>query len=33
MCFECLIVIDGVPDQRACLVLTRAGMRVDGSLA
>lgn len=33
VCFECLIAIDGVPDQRACLVLTRAGMRVDGSLA
>lgn len=28
VCFECRVTIDGVPHQRACLVLARAGMTV-----
>lgn len=27
-CFDCLITINGVPNQRACLVPARPGMRV-----
>jgi predicted molibdopterin-dependent oxidoreductase YjgC len=26
VCFDCLITIDGLPNQRACLVAARAGM-------
>lgn len=29
ICFDCLIVVDGVPNQRACLVLARDGMRLE----
>jgi predicted molibdopterin-dependent oxidoreductase YjgC len=28
-CFECLVVIDGVPDQRACMTPVHAGMRIE----
>ena len=28
ICFECLMEIDGVPNQRACMVLVRPGMSV-----
>ena len=28
ICFECLVEIDGVTDQRACQVTVRAGMRL-----
>lgn len=28
-CFECLVVIDGVPDQQACITQVRAGMQVE----
>ncbi|RMX03509.1 (2Fe-2S)-binding protein [Corticibacter populi] len=28
VCFECLLEIDGVPSQQACLVQPREGMRV-----
>lgn len=28
ICFDCLVVIDGQPNQRACLALARAGMDV-----
>ncbi len=28
VCFDCLLVIDGVPNQRACLAVPRDGMRV-----
>ena len=28
-CFECLVVIDGVPDQRACMTPVSAGMRIE----
>ena len=28
-CFECLVTIDGVPGQRACLTKVRASMRID----
>jgi hypothetical protein len=29
VCFECLMVIDGVPAQQACLVRVREGMRIE----
>jgi hypothetical protein len=28
VCFDCLITIDGVPDQRACLIPAADGMRL-----
>jgi hypothetical protein len=28
VCFDCLLAVDGVPDQRACLVEARDGMDV-----
>jgi hypothetical protein len=28
ICFDCLVIIDGEPNQRACLALARAGMDV-----
>ena len=28
ICFDCLVVVDGRPNQRACLVPARAGMEV-----
>lgn len=28
VCFDCLVVIDGHPNQRACLVSAASGMRV-----
>ncbi|MBO3745419.1 (2Fe-2S)-binding protein [Streptosporangiaceae bacterium NEAU-GS5] len=28
LCHDCLITIDGVPDQRACVVPARDGMRL-----
>jgi len=27
-CFDCLVVIDDVPNQRACIALARAGIKV-----
>jgi hypothetical protein len=32
VCFECLMEIDGVPNQQACLVPVAAGMRIDRQL-
>jgi predicted molibdopterin-dependent oxidoreductase YjgC len=32
ICFECLIEIDGVVDQRACQLQVRAGMRLNRQL-
>src|SRR5215470_19884206 len=29
VCFECLVVIDGVCNCQGCLVLVRAGMRIE----
>ena len=29
VCFECLMVIDGVPAQQACLVRVKEGMRIE----
>lgn len=29
ICFDCLLVIDGVPNQRGCLVEIREGMRIE----
>lgn len=28
VCFDCLVEIDGVPNQQACMVRVRAGMQV-----
>lgn len=28
VCFECLVTVDGVPDQRACMMLAEPGMEV-----
>jgi predicted molibdopterin-dependent oxidoreductase YjgC len=28
VCFDCLVTIDGVPNQRACMVAVAAGMRI-----
>jgi predicted molibdopterin-dependent oxidoreductase YjgC len=28
VCFDCLVVVDGVPNTRACMTPVRAGMRV-----
>jgi predicted molibdopterin-dependent oxidoreductase YjgC len=32
VCQECRVRIDGEPHQRACLAVTRAGMRVDTAM-
>lgn len=29
VCFECLVSIDGWPDQQACMIPVREGMRVE----
>jgi D-hydroxyproline dehydrogenase subunit gamma len=29
VCFECLMVIDGVPSRQACMVTVAAGMRIE----
>lgn len=29
VCFDCLVVIDGVPNQRACLIEVRDGMKIN----
>lgn len=29
VCFECLVVIDGVPNRQSCMVTVADGMRVD----
>ncbi len=31
VCFDCLVAVDGVPNERACLVEVRDGMDVRGS--
>jgi len=28
VCFDCLVVVDGVPSTRACVTWTRQGMQV-----
>jgi predicted molibdopterin-dependent oxidoreductase YjgC len=28
VCFDCLVIIDGLPNERACLAMARDGMRV-----
>lgn len=28
-CFECLVTVNGLPDQRACMIPVEAGMRVE----
>lgn len=32
VCFECLMVIDGVPSRQACMVAVRPGMRIERQL-
>ena len=32
VCFECLMEIDGEPNQQGCLVIVREGMRIDRQL-
>jgi predicted molibdopterin-dependent oxidoreductase YjgC len=32
VCFECLVEIDGVPNQQGCLAQVREGMRIDRQL-
>lgn len=29
VCFDCLVVVDGIPNTRACMTLVADGMRVD----
>ena len=29
VCFDCLVVIDGEPSRRACMIFVREGMRVE----
>jgi D-hydroxyproline dehydrogenase subunit gamma len=29
VCFDCLVVVDGVPNTRACMTLVADGMRID----
>ena len=29
MCYDCLVVVDGVPNQRACMTAAREGMQVE----
>jgi hypothetical protein len=29
VCFDCLVVVDGVPNTRACMTLVAKGMRVE----
>ncbi|RAX45370.1 (2Fe-2S)-binding protein [Arthrobacter sp. AQ5-06] len=31
VCFDCLVAVDGIPNQRACLVEVREGMDIKGS--
>jgi len=32
VCFDCLVVIDGEPSRRACMIFAREGMRVESQL-
>ena len=32
VCFECLMVIDGVPSRQACMVRVQPGMRIERQL-
>ena len=29
VCFDCLMVIDGIPNQQACMMQVRDGMRIE----
>ncbi|WMY78445.1 (2Fe-2S)-binding protein [Citricoccus sp. I39-566] len=33
VCFDCLVEVDGHPNQRACLVTVREGMAIEGAMA
>lgn len=33
VCFDCLLTIDGVPNQRACLAPAREGMQLESGVA
>jgi len=28
VCFDCLVTVDGIPDQRACMTLVQPGMQI-----
>jgi hypothetical protein len=32
ICYDCLLSVDGQPDQRACIIPVRPGMRVESGL-
>lgn len=32
VCFDCLVLIDGIPNQRACLVEVGQGMRIESQI-
>ncbi|MDP1720532.1 MAG: (2Fe-2S)-binding protein [Candidatus Nanopelagicaceae bacterium] len=32
ICFDCLVVIDGIPNQRACLIEVCDGMRIESQV-
>jgi len=32
LCFDCLVVIDGITNQRACLIEARPGMKVQSQV-
>lgn len=32
ICFDCVVVIDGISNQRSCLVQVRDGMKVESSI-
>lgn len=33
VCFECMMVIDGVPNQQSCLIVAKEGMKVERQTA
>lgn len=32
VCFDCLVEVDGRPNQRACMVTVREGMAIEGAI-
>lgn len=32
VCFDCLVVVDGEPSRRACMIFAREGMRVESQV-
>lgn len=29
VCFECVVTVNGIPDQRACMTLVQPGMKIE----